>query len=40
MMILAAGIGKELAEQLAHADPALTSGLLTADVHPWLRAFS
>ena len=38
MCILTAGLGREDAERLAAEDPTVASGLLRADVRPWLRA--
>ena len=40
MQIMSATLTKEDVEQIAHADPTVVSGLLEAEVRPWLRAMT
>ena len=40
MMIPAAGVSEEEVRQFAEADPAVKSGLLLAEVRPWLIGMS
>jgi uncharacterized protein YciI len=38
MQIFAPSVERSLAEEIAHADPAVQSGLLRVDVRPWFMA--
>jgi uncharacterized protein YciI len=40
MMVFRAGVTRAVAEDVAHSDPAVRSGLLIVDVKPWLPALS
>jgi len=40
MMVFARGVSRELADDIAQADPAVRSGLLVVEVRPWLATLA